>query len=82
MGKKLRLLRPREVEANLVSLGFRFKRQEGAHKHYERAADSKHPRAVVTVTVSKGQFGPDLMKSMIRQSGFTADEFCSGVANK
>jgi predicted RNA binding protein YcfA (HicA-like mRNA interferase family) len=80
MGWKLPLLKPREVEANLRALGFTLKRQEGSHRQYERAADGVRPRSVVTVDVGKKQFSKDLMKSMIRQSNFTAEEFCSGVA--
>lgn len=80
MGKKLPLLKPREVEANLRSLGFTFKRQDGSHRQYERTADGSRPRSVVTVDVGKRQFSKDLMKSMIRQSNFTADEFCTGIA--
>jgi predicted RNA binding protein YcfA (HicA-like mRNA interferase family) len=78
MGKKLPLLKPKEVEANLASLGFVFKKQVGSHKQYERPADGVRTRRVVTVDVGKGQFGLDLMKMMIRQSGFTPNEFCSG----
>lgn len=78
MGKKLPLLKSKEVEANLLSLGFNFKKQVGSHKQYERPADGARQRKIVTVDVSKGQFGPELMKSMIRQSGFSIDEFCSG----
>jgi predicted RNA binding protein YcfA (HicA-like mRNA interferase family) len=78
MGKKLPLLKPKEVENNLIALGFVCKRQDGSHKQYERSADGVRPRMLVTVDVGKGQFGRDLMKRMIRQSGFTEDEFCSG----
>jgi hypothetical protein len=35
-------------------------------------------RKVVQIDVGKKQFDKFLMKSMIRQSGFTAQEFCSG----
>jgi predicted RNA binding protein YcfA (HicA-like mRNA interferase family) len=79
MGKRLPLLKPKEVEANLKGLGFTFKRQDGSHKQYERPADGWRTRSIVTVDVSKGQFGPELMKRMIRQSGFTPEEFCSGI---
>lgn len=82
MGKKLPLLKPKEVEANLISLGFKFKHQVGSHKQYERLADGKRPRAVVTVDVSKGQFGLPLMKFMIRQSGVSKEEFCTGIPKK
>jgi predicted RNA binding protein YcfA (HicA-like mRNA interferase family) len=78
MGKKLPLLKPREVRANLLSLGFIHKRTDGSHETWERAADPLHSRAVVTVDSTKNQFDAWLMKSMIRQSKLTQEEFCSG----
>lgn len=82
MGKKLLLLKPREVKANLKALGFVYKRTDGSHETWERAADGKRIRAVVTVDVGKTQFDEYLMKMMIRQSGFEQEEFCTGVVNK
>jgi predicted RNA binding protein YcfA (HicA-like mRNA interferase family) len=81
MGRKLPALKPAEVCRNLEGLGFKFKRQVGTHAHYERLADNKMQRKVVTVDMGrKGGFSKDLMKSMIRQSGFSPEEFCSGMA--
>ena len=82
MGKKLPLLKPREVKANLKALGFAYKRTDGSHETWERLADDKHKRAVVTVDVGKTQFDAYIMKMMIRQSEFSQDEFCTGVMNK
>lgn len=79
MGKKLPLLKPREVQANLRSLGFVHKRTDGSHETWERAADKVRRRAVVTVDVGKKQFDKFLMKNMIRQSLLSQEEFCSGV---
>src|ERR1051326_9499653 len=81
MGKKLPLLKPREVQANLRSLGFVYKRTDGSHEAWERAADGTRERAVVTVDVGKRQFDKYLMKMMIRQSKLTQEQFCSGVLN-
>jgi predicted RNA binding protein YcfA (HicA-like mRNA interferase family) len=81
MGRKLPLLKPREVEANLRALGFAHDRTVGSHKQYVRAADGVRLRAIVTVDVAQTQFSKRLMKSMIRQSLFTQKEFCSGVMN-
>lgn len=81
MGKKLPLLKPREVEANLKTLGFTHARTVGSHKQYVREADGVRPRAIVTVDVGKTQFSSMLMKSMIRQSLFSQEEFCSGIAS-
>jgi len=83
MGYKLPLLKPAEVVRNLEKLRFTFKRQDGSHAHYERPADSIMIRRVVTVDMAKRSgFSRDLMKSMIRQSGFDAEEFCTGVTKK
>jgi predicted RNA binding protein YcfA (HicA-like mRNA interferase family) len=82
MGNKLPLLKPREVEANLKSLGFVHARTVGSHKQYVRAADGVRQKAVVTVDVGKTQFSKELMKNMIRQSLFAQEEFCSGKMNE
>jgi len=83
MGYKLPLLKPGEVCHNLENLGFRFKRQDGSHAQYERPAYGVMIRRVVTVDMAKRNgFSRDLMKSMIRQSGFSAEEFCTGMAVK
>jgi len=82
MGRKLPLLTPREVVRSLINLGFSLKRQVGSHAQYDRPADKTRTRALVTVDMGKKQFSKELMKSMIRQSGFTAEEFCSGAPNQ
>lgn len=82
MGKKLPLLKPREVEANLKSLGFVYARTDGSHKQYVRAADPTRRRAVVTVDIGKTQFDAYLMKMMIRQSLLTQEEFCTGILSE
>lgn len=82
MGNKLPLFKPREVRSNLLSLGFAHKRTDGSHETWERPADKIHSRAVVTVDASKTQFDAWLMKSMIRQSQLTREEFCTGRLNE
>ena len=62
------------------ALGFFFNRQEGSHAHYERAADGVRPRCVVTVDMSVSPFSIDLIKSMIRQSGFSREGFYGATA--
>jgi predicted RNA binding protein YcfA (HicA-like mRNA interferase family) len=81
MGKKLPLLTPREVQANLKALGFVHKCTKGSHAIYERPADGKRPRTVFPVDLGHKQFSKRLMKNMIRESKFTADEFCTGLMN-
>ena len=82
MGKKLPLLKPREVRSNLKSLGFTHRRTDGSHEQWERPADESHPRATVTVKASCNQFSAWLMKMMIRESMLTQEEFCSGQLKK
>jgi predicted RNA binding protein YcfA (HicA-like mRNA interferase family) len=66
---------PAEVVSIVVALGFAFKRQDGSHAHYERPADAARTRALVTVDMSVADFWEDIIKSMIRQSGFTREQF-------
>jgi predicted RNA binding protein YcfA (HicA-like mRNA interferase family) len=83
MGKKLPKLKPREVKANIKALGFVWKRTDGSHETWERLPDSIiTTRKTVQVDVAKSQFDDFLMKMMIRQSGFTRDEFCTGVMKR
>lgn len=81
MGRRLPLLKPREVEANLKRLGFHHARTVGSHKQYVREAEGTRKKACVTVDCGKDQFDKHLMKMMIRQSLLTEEEFCSGVLN-
>lgn len=69
------LLEPDEVIAILLRLGFKLDRQNGSHAQYKRAAMDGRAAAIVTVDVHYKVFDVDLMKSMIRQSGFSANEF-------
>jgi predicted RNA binding protein YcfA (HicA-like mRNA interferase family) len=80
MGRKLPKLKPREVKANIKALGFVWKRTDGSHETWERLPDKIiTTRKTVQVDVGKAQFDDFLMKMMIRQSGFSRDEFCTGV---
>jgi|ERR1035441_1216266 predicted RNA binding protein YcfA (HicA-like mRNA interferase family) len=72
-------LTPGEVEAILRARGFEKKRQEGSHAQWARAADGRRLRSIVTVDVSRAEFREDLMKSMIRQSNPTREEFYSAT---
>lgn len=68
-------LTPSEVAAIVCALGFRFNRQEGSHAHYERAAADGLPRKIVTIDTAIATFSQELIKSMIRQSGFDREQF-------
>jgi predicted RNA binding protein YcfA (HicA-like mRNA interferase family) len=76
MGKrKYPPLSPSEVTAILQALGFQLKRQRGSHQHYEGLAEDATTRAIVTVDLSVDEFWEDLMKSMVRQSGWSRERF-------
>ncbi|MFQ5694995.1 MAG: type II toxin-antitoxin system HicA family toxin [Terriglobia bacterium] len=64
-----------EVIGILEALGFALKRQTGSHAHYERQAGTQKPRAVVTVDTSIPEYWERIIKSMIRQSTFSREEF-------
>jgi predicted RNA binding protein YcfA (HicA-like mRNA interferase family) len=68
-------LTPAEVMSILQALGFQFKRQTGSHSHYE-GLSQQGTRAVVTVDTSvKDEFWEEIIKSMIRQSGWSRERF-------
>ena len=68
-------LTPSEVKAIVLALGFRHRRTQGAHAHYERQAIAGLPRSLVTVDEHYPEFDDDLIKKMIAQSNHTRDEF-------
>ncbi|MBI4443356.1 MAG: type II toxin-antitoxin system HicA family toxin [Acidobacteria bacterium] len=59
----------------MKNLGFELKRQTGSHAHFERNPGDGGIRRVVTVDMSKPEFWPELIRSMIRQSGQSREEF-------
>jgi len=68
-------LTTREVQDILKARGFVLLRTSGSHEHW--GAIIKDERRIVTVDLH-GDFGRDIIKSMIRQSGLTREEFyCS-----
>jgi predicted RNA binding protein YcfA (HicA-like mRNA interferase family) len=78
MSGKYPPLTPAEVEKILERAGFTLKRTSGSHNQWEGTV--KGMRRLVTVdqlSRSSETFGKKLMKSMIRQSGMTNDEFYS-----
>jgi predicted RNA binding protein YcfA (HicA-like mRNA interferase family) len=68
-------LTPSDVVGILIALGFALRNQEGSHAQYGCPATEKYPKAVVTVDMQKQDFDDYLMKSMIRQSKRTVEEF-------
>src|SRR5690348_4860598 len=68
-------LTPHEVVAILSAHRFSKKHQVGTHAQYECPKSEDRPRSVVTVDMGHREFDDDLMKSMIRQSNLTREEF-------
>ncbi|WP_084058638.1 type II toxin-antitoxin system HicA family toxin [Desulfacinum hydrothermale] len=66
----LPVLKPREVAALLVRLGFQEVRQRGAHRQY------RHPDGrVTTVPFHAGRdISPTLLRKIARDVGMTIDE--------
>ena len=67
-------LKPREVEALLLALGFVEVRQRGSHKQY------RHPDGRgTTVPFHAGQdISPTLIRKIARDIHLTAEEFIAG----
>jgi predicted RNA binding protein YcfA (HicA-like mRNA interferase family) len=68
-------LTPGEVIAIVQALGFVFDRKCGSHAQYELSGTTERQRRVVTVDTKVHNFDEYLIKSMIRQSGRTREEF-------
>jgi predicted RNA binding protein YcfA (HicA-like mRNA interferase family) len=68
-------LTPSEVVSIVTALGFIFDRQCGSHANYELAGSESKQRRVVTIDLHVREFDEDLIKSMIRQSGRSREEF-------
>jgi len=68
-------LTPDEVIAILKGLKFAHKRTTGSHEQYECIGNEIYPRSVVTVDTAHAEFDDDLVKSMIRQSNRSREEF-------
>jgi predicted RNA binding protein YcfA (HicA-like mRNA interferase family) len=70
-------LSPREVIEILVAHGFYLKHFVGSHAQYESVRGGKSYK--VTVKTNIDEFNDFLMKSMIRQSGLTREDFYSAT---
>jgi predicted RNA binding protein YcfA (HicA-like mRNA interferase family) len=76
MGKRKYIpLAPADVVAILRNLKFVLKRQVGSHAQWEHPAEGQYPRSVVTVDMAQREFDEFLLKSMIRQSNRSHEEF-------
>jgi len=68
-------LTPGEVVSIVKALNFTLKRQQGSHAHYEKLAQDGKTRRLVTIDMAKSEFRPELIKSMISQSGYDRKQF-------
>jgi predicted RNA binding protein YcfA (HicA-like mRNA interferase family) len=78
-------LTPSEIIAILKNLGFSKARVESSHEHHERPACPLYPRSIVTVDTNYREFDESRIKTMIRQSNRTREEFygaTKGTARK
>ena len=66
---KLPVLKPRQVIAALEKAGFRQVRQKGSHVQFKRG------NLLVTVPNHPGDLNPQVLRSMLRQSQMTSEEF-------
>src|SRR4051794_7713222 len=73
--KKYPPLTPNEVVEILSRVGFSKRGQEGSHAQYFKAGSENHITSNVTVDMAYREFDCDLIKSMIRQSNYSRDEF-------
>jgi predicted RNA binding protein YcfA (HicA-like mRNA interferase family) len=71
---KLPVLKPREVVALLVRLGFKCTRQRGSHMQF------RHPDGRATTVPDHGgrDISPSLLRQIARDIGMTAEEFVLG----
>jgi predicted RNA binding protein YcfA (HicA-like mRNA interferase family) len=74
--KKYPILKYREIRDILEARGFTLDRTEGSHEQWIHS--NIHDAKRVVTLDNHGEFYTELMKSMIRQSGLTREEFyCS-----
>lgn len=72
----LRKLSSKDVEKILRMNGFELVSQRGSHKQLKGVVDGRKRR--VTVPADRKNFHPKTLKSIIRQSGLTEDDFFGG----
>lgn len=80
MHKALLSLTSREVERALRKKGFRLERQKGSHKQF--VGFIKDRKRKVTVIANKKRFAPETLKSIIRQSGISEEEWLDMINKK
>jgi predicted RNA binding protein YcfA (HicA-like mRNA interferase family) len=73
VGRRNRQLTCKEVKQILAAFGFEPQRQKGSHQHWKAVVRGK--MRLVTVDCPKQPFRPPLLSSMVRQSGYTIEEW-------
>ena len=73
MGRKYPPLTCKEVKRILKALGFAFHRHKGSHEHWKAVVDGQ--LRLVTVDCPKELFVPPLLSSMVRQSGYSIEDW-------
>jgi predicted RNA binding protein YcfA (HicA-like mRNA interferase family) len=73
VGRKYRPLTCKEVKHILSALGFELHRQKGSHEHWKAFVGGQ--LRLVTVDCPKQPFVPPLLSSMVRQSGYSIEEW-------
>jgi len=66
-------LSSKDIEKILIKHGFKFVSQKGSHRQFKGVVKERKRR--VTVLADRKSFHPKTLKSMIRQSGLTEEEF-------
>lgn len=77
MHPKLRSISSKEVERILRKHGFTMVRSRGSHRQFVGFIHGRKRR--VTVVADQKSFKPKTLNSMIRQSGFTEDEWINSI---
>lgn len=78
MPRKYPPLKPREIEEILIKRGFVFSHWRGSHKYF--AGEWAGSKRLVTVDFHyEVTNDPRLIKSIIRQSGMTREEFYGSI---
>jgi predicted RNA binding protein YcfA (HicA-like mRNA interferase family) len=73
VGFKRRQLTCKDVKTILAAFGFECCRQKGSHEHWKGFVNGQ--AKLVTVDCPKAPFSSYLMASMVRQSGYSIDEW-------
>lgn len=68
-------LSSKDIKRVLERHGFVLSRQRGSHQQFVGLVQGKKHR--VTVVANQKSFAPGTLRSMIRQSGLSEDEFAS-----